>query len=194
VSLALPLVAGLLLAPILGGSWRRLGELTLRGMTLVYVALAMQLAAFPVRALPWRTPDRVAVALWLVSYVLLAVVAALNLARPGVALVGVGMLANVAAILSNGGHMPALPSALRAAGLHFTASRNSAAMASPHLGWLVDRWAAPTWVPWANVFSVGDVAIMAGGFVFGLAACGVGRSGPLRLRRLRTAGTDGSTG
>jgi hypothetical protein len=69
--------------------------------------------------------------------------------------------------------MPALPSALRAAGHVFTQNRNSAVLSHPHLSWLIDRWAAPQWIPQANVFSVGDVAIATGGLVFALAATGV---------------------
>ena len=177
MALALPLLAGLAIAPLLGGRWSRLGQLRLQWIGLFYAAIALQLVAFPVSALPWRTPDRAAVALWLGSYGLLAIGAARNLRITGVPLIAAGMLSNVAAILSNGGHMPALPAALRAAGLHFEQSRNSTALAAPHLSGLVDRWAAPKWVPWANVFPVGDVLIAFGGFVFALAATGA-------LRRL----------
>jgi hypothetical protein len=184
MALAFPLLAGLLVAPLLGGSWRRLADLSLRGLPLFYAALALQLAAFPVRLLPWQTPDRIAIVLWLASYAVLAVGTAFNLRLRGMVLIGAGMLCNVAAIVTNGGHMPALPSALRAAGLHFTQSRNSAVLQSPHLAWLVDRWAAPSWVPWANVFSVGDVLIMAGGLVLALAVCGAPR---LRRERLEPA-------
>ena len=81
--------------------------------------------------------------------------------------------AQMGLMLANGGHMPALPSALRGAGLHFTKNRNSAELASPHLSWLVDRWAAPSWIPWANVFSVGDILIATGGLLFALGATGV---------------------
>jgi hypothetical protein len=42
------------------------------------------------------------------------------------------------------------------------------------VSWLVDRWAVPSWIPWGNVFSVGDVLIAVGGLVFVLAATGVG--------------------
>ena len=56
----------------------------------------------------------------------------------------------------------------------------TAVLPSPHLAWLVDRWAAPAWIPWGNVFSVGDVLIAAGGLVFALGATGV-----LRVARLR---------
>ena len=79
--------------------------------------------------------------------------------------------------------MPALPSALRGAGLSFAENRNSLRAAHPHLGWLVDRWAAPGWVPHANVYSVGDVLIAIGAVVFALAATGALDRLPLRRRR-----------
>jgi uncharacterized protein DUF5317 len=173
MALALPLLVGLALAPVLGGRWSELGRLRIRGAGLFYAGIALQLVAFPVRVLPWRTPDRAAVLLWLVSYAFFAAGALVNVRRlPGVPLVVAGTLLNLAAILANGGHMPALPQALRAAGLHFTQSRNSMSMSSPHLAWLVDRWAAPSWVPWGNVFSVGDIFIAAGGLTFALLATG----------------------
>jgi hypothetical protein len=172
MALALPFAVGLALAPLLGGRLSKLGELRLRWVVLFYVAIALQIIAFPISQLPWRTPDRLAVVLWLVSYGLFAIGAAVNLSIPGVPLIAVGMCSNVAAIVSNGGHMPALPSALRAAGLHFAQSRNSERLSAPHLSWLVDRWGAPEWVPLANVFSGGDVLIATGGLVFALVATG----------------------
>jgi hypothetical protein len=187
MALALPLLVTLAIAPLLGGRWSRLADLRLRWVGVFYAAIALQLIAFPVSALPWRTPDRIAVVLWLASYSLFALGAGLNLRVPGVVLVAVGMISNVAAILANGGHMPALPSALRAAGLHFQQSRNSTALNTPHLSWLVDRWAAPGWVPWANVFSVGDVAIALGGVVFALAATGVLRLPQLAVHERQAA-------
>ncbi len=178
MALALPLLAGLALSPLLGGRWSRLADVQLRWVPLLYAAIALQLLAFPASVLPWRTPDRAAVTLWLLSYGLFALAAARNLPTPGVPLVAAGMLSNLAAILPNGGHMPALPAALHAAGLHFEQSRNSTALLAPHLPWLVDRWAAPGWVPLANVYSVGDILIALGGFLFALAATGA-------LERLR---------
>jgi Family of unknown function (DUF5317) len=172
MALAWPLLLGLAVAPLLGGRWSRLGELSLRWPALFYTAIGLQLVAFPVSALPWRTPDRAATVLWLGSYALFVVGVIANGRVPGVPLVAVGMVSNIAAIVSNGGHMPALPSALHAAGHFFVKNRNSAMLSHPHLPWLVDRWAAPGWVPYANVFSVGDVLIATGGFVFALAATG----------------------
>ena len=175
MALALPLLVGLAISPLLGGRWSWLLQLRLRGVPVFFVAIALQLVAFPFTMLPWRTPDRVAVALWLCSYALLLVGVALNVRLPGVPAIAIGLLLNLAAIVANEGHMPALPSALRAAGLHFSHSRNSTSLASPHLAWLVDRWAAPSWVPLANVFSIGDVLIALGGLVFALAATGAFR-------------------
>jgi hypothetical protein len=187
MALALPLLAALALAPLLGGRWSRLADVRLRWVPLFYAAIALQLIAFPVSALPWRTPDRLAVVLWLASYGLFALAALRNLRTAGVVLVAAGMLSNVIAIVANGGHMPALPAALRAAGLHFQQSRNSTALSAPHISWLVDRWAAPSWVPWANVFSAGDVAIAVGGVVFALAATGALRIPAVMLGQRRTA-------
>jgi hypothetical protein len=185
MALALPFAAALLVAPLLGGRISALGQLRLRALPLFYFGLALQLIAFPLHVFPWRTPDRVGVVLWLVSYGVFIVACAFNLRIPGVPFVGVGMLLNLLAICSNGGHMPALPSALRAAGMHFTQSRNSIQVPSPHFAWFVDRWAAPDWVPWGNVFSLGDVLIMLGGVVF---AFGAMKALPhLRLRARRAA-------
>ena len=178
MALALPLALGLAVAPLLGGRWSALGRIELRYIGLFYAAIALQLVAFPVRALPWHTPDRVAVVLWLCSYALFIVATAANIRIAGVPLVAAGMFLNLLAITTNGGHMPALPSALRSAGLHFVRNRNSAELASPHLAWFVDRWAAPSWIPFANVFSIGDVLIALGGLVFA-----IGATGALRRRR-----------
>jgi hypothetical protein len=172
MALAWPLLLGLAVAPLLGGRWSRLGELDLRWPAIFYAAIGLQLVAFPVSTLPWRTPDRAAIVLWLGSYALFVIGVIANGRVPGVPLVAVGMVSNIAAILSNGGHMPALPSALHAAGHFFVKNRNSALLSHPHLPWLVDRWAVPAWVPYGNVFSAGDVLIATGGFVFALAATG----------------------
>jgi hypothetical protein len=191
MSLALPLLLGLAVAPLLGGSWRALGRLHLAAVPLFYAAIPLQVVAFPAERLPWRTPDGVAIGLWLTSYALFTVGLVRNARIPGVPLVAAGLVSNVMAIVVNRGHMPALPSALRAAGLHFSQNRNSIASVHPHLAVLVDRWAVPAWIPWGNVFSVGDVCIALGGLLFALAATdvfrGFGRRTPGAGPRARNA-------
>lgn len=182
MSLALPFLIGVLVSLPLGGRLRALAEMQLRWIGLIYLALAFQIAAFPGRSMPWTTPDNVAIGLWIASDAILVAVMARNIRVPGVALVAVGLLMNLSAILANGGHMPALPSALREAGLHYHVSMNSEAMSHPALPWLVDRWAAPHWIPLANVFSAGDVVIAVGGFILALAI--MHARVPRRLRTL----------
>ena len=52
-----------------------------------------------------------------------------------------------------------------AAGARYHVHNNSIELVQPQLALLVDRWAAPHWLPLANVFSVGDVLIGLGTLV-----------------------------
>jgi hypothetical protein len=169
VVLALPAIFGLLVGLALGGSPARLASLELRHPWLVLWAIGLQVLAFPFTWLPWDTHQTVAIALWLVSFSLLAVAGWLNRAIAGIRMIVLGMALNVAAVVANGGMMPALPSALRAAGTEYSVSNNSFAADDPNLAALVDRWALPTWMP-GNVFSAGDVVIAIGVVVLVVAA------------------------
>ena len=81
----------------------------------------------------------------------------------GMPLVALGAACNLAAIVANGGYMPASPGALAALGrLAPTSYSNSAVPAAPALAPLGDIFALPAWVPWANIFSIGDVLISVG--------------------------------
>jgi hypothetical protein len=175
VALALPIAVGFCLALLLGGRPSRLADLALRAPWLFLAALGLQVVAFPFDVLPWRTGQGAATALWLASYAVLVVAGALNLRVTGVPLVAAGMTANIAAIAANGGTMPVLPEAMRAAGRTAVHKANSTGVSAPRLSWLVDRWAAPDWLPLANVYSVGDVLIALGAIVVVLAAMGVAR-------------------
>ena len=158
---------------LLGGRLGRLADVRLRSPWLFYLAIAMQMLAFPSLVMPWHAAEGIATALSVGSYVCLVTVFLLNVRLRGLAIAGGGMLLNLAAIATNGGHMPALPSAMRAAGLAFSGvHNNSVAEASPNLAWFVDRWAAPSWVPFGNVFSAGDVLIAIGVVVTLAAAMG----------------------
>jgi hypothetical protein len=54
--LALPLVVGLLIAPLLGGSWSTLADVRLRLVTAFYVAIGLQIVASPPRRCPGTRP------------------------------------------------------------------------------------------------------------------------------------------
>ena len=149
----------LVLGKLLGGRLSALADVRIRGKSLVFAAIGLQLVAFPVDLMPWSTPTAVAKAIWLGSYGLLVAMLLLNARMPGLRLIAAGLACNVVAIVANGGLMPVRGEALRAAGTDYTVHNNSIQLAAPHLGALVDRWAAPRWLPLANVYSVGDVLI-----------------------------------
>jgi hypothetical protein len=173
VALALPVLAAVALGLALGGRLADLARLELRASWLFFAAIGLQLVAFPLPVFPWETGEGVASALWLLSCGFLVVAAGLNVRIAGVPIVAAGMLLNLVAILANGGTMPVTPAAMQAAGERYATNANSTAMSDPNAPWLVDRWAAPDWIPFANVFSVGDVVIAIGAFVLVLAAMGV---------------------
>lgn len=168
--LALPVALGVVLGLVAGGDLRAVAKLRLRHLELFYLALGLQVVAFPFSFLPWTTNDHVATSMWLASYAILGVAAIVNREIVGVPVIAAGMLSNVIAVVANGRHMPALPSALRAAHKHYAVHFNSAASARPHLPWLVDRWAVPRWIHLGNVYSVGDVVIAVGVVLFVVAA------------------------
>jgi Family of unknown function (DUF5317) len=163
-------IFGFLLGLALGGNPANIARLPLRNTWLIFAALALQVIAFPSASMPWSVPDLTARILWLVSYALLLAGAFANRHLTGVTVMATGLLCNLAAILANGGHMPVLPSALKAEGKAYAVHFNSARSAHPHLGWLVDRWAVPSWLPLGNLFSVGDVLIALGAFAVIVAA------------------------
>ena len=86
-----------------------------------------------------------------------------NMAVPGLPIVALGALSNFLAIVANGGYMPASAGALAALGKSPAAGySNSAVVADPALAPLTDVFALPARLPFANVFSIGDVLIGVG--------------------------------
>ena len=178
--LVLGIIAGLIAGFAGGGRIDRIADLALRGAPLFFAAFVLQLIAFPSGILPFAIADSVATTLWLCSYALLVALALLNRRVRGFPLAIAGMFSNLAAVLANHGHMPALPSALAAAGTPIERVHNNSVVAdNPHLAWLIDRWGAPEWVPLANVYSVGDVLLALGAVVIVSAAMGATFPRPL---------------
>jgi hypothetical protein len=176
--LALAVLVGLGLGRLLGGRVSALASIPIRAPWLFYAAIAVQIVGYPSGILPWSIGESVATGLWLLSYALLIAAVVVNARLSGAAIVGLGMLSNLAAVVSNGGHMPARASALRAAGVLYRGVHNNSAIAShPNLPWLIDRWPVPAFIPMGNVYSVGDLLIAVGAVVLVCAGMGV------RLRR-----------
>lgn len=156
---------------LLGGRLEALTELRLRLAWLVPTALAVQVL---VTVLLSEADATLLAALHVASYVLGGAFVVANLRVPGVPVIALGALLNVAAIVANSGVMPAAPDALARAGIdhdvaHFA---NSAAVDSARLAALGDVFAWPAPLPLANVFSVGDVVLVVGAAVLLVGVCG----------------------
>ena len=103
---------------------------------------------------------------YVASSVLVFVAVMRNAGLPGLPIVALGAGSNLAAIVANGGWMPANPAALAALGESVGQGySNSRVFESPALAPLTDVMALPGWLPFANVFSVGDMLIGIGVFM-----------------------------
>ena len=154
------IVAGLLIGFLLGGRLGSIAETQFRWGWLAILALAIQLVLFsPLGSGLGDTARWTYVA----STALVVIVVLANLRVPGLPIVLLGALSNMAAIVANGGSMPASPAALAALGgsVH-TGTTNSVVLEHPALEPLTDIFAMPAWIPFANIFSIGDVLIAIG--------------------------------
>jgi hypothetical protein len=155
------LVIGLLLGSLVGGRWLALGSIPFRWAPLILFGFLAQIVLFSD-----AVAERVGAAgpvLYVVSTLVVGAAVVRNLRIPGMPLIVLGAASNMAAILANGGFMPAAPEALVSLGKSApTIYSNSAVVAQPALEFLTDRFALPRWLPFANVFSLGDVLIGVG--------------------------------
>jgi hypothetical protein len=149
----------ILSVPLAGGRLSALGELKFRGAWLAVGALVVQILIISILPGGARGLDE---EVHLASYLLLGAFLVVNRHIPGLLVIAAGGALNFAAILANGGVMPADPDALAAAGVHQEAGdfANSTAVAHPHLAFLGDVFAVPASWPVSNVFSVGDVVLV----------------------------------
>ena len=145
---------------LIGGRLDRLAELRLRWVPLMLLGLVVQVAIFTDAI--GRTVGDAGPAIYVASTAVVFVAVLRNLAIPGVAIIALGAGCNLAAIVANGGMMPADPAALESIGGLGAGYTNSVIVAEPALRLLTDLFALPAWLPLANVFSVGDVVIGAG--------------------------------
>lgn len=162
-------IIGLLLGILSGGKFAALGATTVRFWPVALLGLAGQVLLFssPVAGMvgAWGP------SLYVVSTVLVLMALVVNVRQPGFWLILVGALLNFTVIVTNGGQMPASPDAFAAlngiAAVPVTEFTNSV-LAGPGtaFAFLGDNFVLPRPLPLANVFSIGDVLIGAGGALF----------------------------
>jgi hypothetical protein len=158
------IVIGLVVGRLTGGRLERLADVRFRWAPLAFGGVVVQLILFfPAVAEALAGTASLAIALYVGSTAAVLVVVVRNIRLTGLPIVALGAGLNLAAILANGGLMPATPEAMAAAGVSPEHGFAAGSVTSdPALPWLVDRFALPSWLPLANVFSVGDVLIGVG--------------------------------
>jgi hypothetical protein len=173
-----------------GGRVAYLADVRIRWAPLLLGALAVAITITTLR------PEGSAGAHRLINLATYAVALAVlwrNRSLPGLPTVFVGTALNVTAITANNGVMPAWRHALDIAGLPAKSPGflSSTAISHPRLLLLGDIFAVPRWVPFANVFSIGDVLIVAG-ISFSILCVGGSRLIPARTR-MRSQATHPTT-
>jgi Family of unknown function (DUF5317) len=155
------IVLGLALGLLLGGRLSGLASLDFRWAPLAIAGLAVQIVLFS-----GPISDRVGnlgPVIYVASTLMVLVVVLRNIRIVGMPIVALGAASNLLAIIANGGYMPTSPGAAAAAGrAEATTYSNSAIVDGAVLAPLTDIFALPTWMPFTNVFSIGDVLIGVG--------------------------------
>jgi hypothetical protein len=152
---------GLAVGLLGGGRLAAIGDLRFRWAPVVVIGFLAQVVLFT-DAVAQRVGD-LGPLLYVGSTLMVVAAVVRNAAIPGIPLVAIGAASNLVAIIANGGFMPASPGAMAALGkVAPTAYSNSAVVAQPALAPLTDVFALPMWLPFHNVFSVGDVVLGVG--------------------------------
>ena len=167
--LALVIFASLAIAVLRGGRLVNLGDIELRAWWLLFLALGLQIGTRWLPDRPWS--EWLGVVMVLVSFALLMVMVLLNRTKPGMWIVGLGVLMNFVVIAVNGG-MPVLAGAAEVAS-GFTVSQPDLTGSFKHV--LLDETSRLTFfsdvipirlVRIGEVISLGDVFLALGLGIF----------------------------
>jgi hypothetical protein len=152
---------GLLVGRAAGGRISALADIHIRWWGLAVAGLVFQVLLFgPLAA---RVGDA-GPALYVASSALVFLAMLPNLALPGFPVLALGAALNMLVVVANGGYMPSAPHAwelLNGLAVVPTTDFSNSALIGPGttLPFLADVFVLPRPVPFANVFSLGDVLI-----------------------------------
>jgi hypothetical protein len=165
----LVLIGSLLVALARGGRLSNLTRMPLHHVWFLFVPFLLQVVAFSPVGDTIVAGAPLAQYLYAVSLALAAIGLVLNRQLPGLMWIALGLALNSIAILSNGGFMPVSGSAREFAGLMPLTGREFNVIpltAETRLPFLADVLPLPSILPFANVFSIGDILITLGGVIF----------------------------
>lgn len=159
---------GLIIGWLRGGTLKKLGQASFNGWPFALLGLAIQAAILADFHLGWHHLSALTPGLHILSYLPLLLFIYENINKPGMTLMGTGVLLNLVVIACNGGRMPvslaSLPDEAQQMLLRGTASPLHAAMTEetllPVLG---DIFKLPLF--WSRSISIGDILMSAGIFI-----------------------------
>jgi hypothetical protein len=152
---------GLIVGLLPGGSFAGLAELRIRWGGVILAGLLVQVVLFSAPVA--ERVHEIGPLIYVLSTGAVLTAVLRNWRIVGLPMVALGAASNAAAILANGGFMPAGAAAIAALGTSFPSGySNSSVVAHPALVGLTDIFALPHPIPFANVFSIGDVIIAVG--------------------------------
>lgn len=165
----IPVVLSVLVALLLRRPLSRLADVRLCHPWLILIAILLQIVMFTEPLGPVLAHAHVIPVLNTATYVLVLVFCLLNFRVRSLLVVAVGCFLNGLAIIANGGYMPADPVSAGHVVHDLVESgivNNSRALdESTRLPFLTDIFHMPSWMPLANVFSVGDIVVAIGVFL-----------------------------
>ncbi|MGZ9159718.1 MAG: DUF5317 family protein [Candidatus Limnocylindrales bacterium] len=157
---------GLLLGFVLAGQTAGLAVAGLARVRIRWAALAVTGLVAQIILFAAPVSDRIGDAgppIYVLSTAAVFVVVLRNLAIRGMSVVAIGAGCNLLAIGANGGYMPAGSAAVASIGRSQIATySNSVVIESPMLEPLTDVIAMPSWIPFTNIVSIGDLLIGVG--------------------------------
>lgn len=165
---------GILIGYISGGHLANLGNRSLHWKWLAICSFLIQIVLFS--DIPFlKLEASVIMGFHLLSYLGLLAFIFFNRKTVGIVITGIGIFLNSLVIFINGGYMPTLSENISKTSM----ARNAEALSQGEavhnsiqtgkdtlLPWLGDIFYLPSWVPFSNVFSIGDVIIAAGIFLY----------------------------
>lgn len=166
---ALIIITSILVALARGGRFSNFARLEFNHIWLLFLPLLFQIIAFSPLGDYLILDTPIAKYLYFLSMALAAVALWLNRRLPGAPWIAAGFALNFLAISLNGGFMPVSETARQIAGQAPLLGRDKNTIpmtSSTLLPWIGDVIPIPGFLPFASVFSLGDLLIAIGGIIF----------------------------
>jgi hypothetical protein len=168
-------ILGITAGYLTGGRLKWMAKHPFKYAWLALLAFLIQIVIFSDFPFMKHTPSLVVIVFHLISYSLLLGFIFLNRFLTGIIITGLGIFLNALVIFINGGYMPTSSQNIQRTSMNYMAeavSQGSAVHNSMEatkgtlLPWLGDIFYLPSWIPLSNVFSIGDILIAIGIFVY----------------------------